>query len=126
MLRRLPFSILKEVVEYFRQDLDKEAIVQIRFVDGEFVIVYPKEQVVLKESVTYSFGVGKGELVCAIHSHNTMPAFWSSTDNEDELFIEGIYGVFGCLDKSKVMCRFRYCIGDGRAIDLDIWDIACN
>lgn len=126
MLRRIPFSLLKEVVEYFRQDLDLEAIIQIRYDNGSFRIVYPSEQSASKDGISYSFGIERDELVCTIHSHNTMPAFWSSVDDADELYLPGLYGVFGRLDKRSVMCRFRYCVGDGKAIDLDIWDVACN
>ena len=40
---------------------------------------------------------------------NTMPAFFSGTDNEDET-ITGLYGVIGCLD-SKPQIRFRAAMG---------------
>ena len=124
MLKRIPIGIMDEVVRHFRKDLEREAVVQIRWDDG-YRIVYPMKQEASRTSVLYSFGVMKGELAVTIHSHNAMSAFWSETDDADELFMPGIYGVFGRLDRRIPECRFRYCSGNGEAVLLDIWDICC-
>lgn len=57
------------------------------------------------------------------HSHNTMPAFFSSTDNEDELPLPGLHYVLGKLDgptyawaASIVRHRQRYILDDIRSV----------
>lgn len=126
MLRRIPISVLAEVVEYFMQDISKEAIVQIYLTDGDFRIVYPKEQEASGADIVYSFGIQKGEHVCTIHSHGTLNAFWSSVDDADEIQTTGLYGVFGNLDRRNISYKFRFCDAGKRPVPLDIWDIACK
>lgn len=52
--------------------------------------------------------------ICEAHSHNTMDAFYSSTDNSDEKF-EGFFMVFGHLDRQepKVLPSF---VGSGKEL----------
>lgn len=126
MLRRIPIALIADVVRYFMQDISKEAIVQIYWVDGEFRIIYPVEQRASEVEVSYTFGIQKGEHVCTIHSHGKLNAFWSMVDDADEVQTTGLYGVFGNLDCQNITYRFRYCNGGDKPIPLDVWDIACN
>lgn len=127
MVRRIPIALLDEVAEYFRKDLSLEAVVQIWY-DEKFYIVYPEWEEATKTDIAYRFAWNNsGEYVCNIHSHNTMSAFWSTIDDEDELSLPGLYGVFGNLDREDYSSRFRYCPGHFcKAIPLHKWDIACN
>lgn len=107
---KIPPKILSEIISYFQKNLKLEMIVQILLINNEFLINYPRVQYSTKDSVFYSFQIPIGALlVMTIHSHNTMPAFFSRTDNEDET-ITGLYGVVGCLD-SKPQIRFRAAMG---------------
>lgn len=45
------------------------------------------------------------QLVLTVHSHNTMPAYFSSTDNADEA-VTGIYGVVGTVNTTPTS-KFR-------------------
>lgn len=73
---------------------------------GKFFVHYLERQQSSKYMVSYVFQIPIGTLlVMTIHSHNTMPAYFSATDNEDEK-ITGLYGVIGRLDrKPQIRCR---------------------
>lgn len=100
-LAKIPAVILEDVLFYFRRDLDKEAIVQIWYdEEGGYRIQYPEMEQSSRAICRYHFPLNadtKGYLVATIHSHNTMPAFFSSVDDRDELSMPGIYGVVGNL-----------------------------
>lgn len=59
--------------------------------------------------------------ICEAHSHNTMGAFYSGTDNEDEKF-EGFFMVFGRLDTDnpEVLASF---VGSGKRVITSIFDL---
>lgn len=103
---KIPRSLLKEIIMYFQQDVEKEFVVQVVYRDGKFFINYPDMQLGSKSMVSYAFQIPVGTLlVITIHSHNTMPAFFSATDDADEK-ITGLYGVIGRLDrKPQICCR---------------------
>lgn len=63
------------------------------------------------ENQTISGCIKVGEF----HSHGTYPAFFSPTDNRDELYKPGIYGVIGNLNSLSTAqsWSFRTCKGDG-------------
>ena len=47
-----------------------------------------------------------GSAVVDLHSHNSMPAFWSHTDNQDERGLR-FYAVIGRLDTDRPEIRCR-------------------
>lgn len=54
-------------------------------------------------------------MLCESHSHNTMDAFFSGTDDANENSTQ-FYGVWGRVDKEQPMFAFRYCSGDSKTI----------
>lgn len=110
----IPISFLEAVVSYFRQDLSKEAIVNISYnrVLKRFFLRYPvaEETKAEKHYIIYNFRnwlIRDEVTVLQIHSHNTMPAFFSSVDDADEA-VPGLYGVIGNLDQEKPSMAFRF------------------
>ncbi len=106
---KIPFQIVAGIISDFRRNLNKEDMRQIVYdkVRDEFYVFRPVCQCT-KTHIDYVFPkLTKGQvLAMTIHSHNTMPAVFSSTDNEDEV-ITGLYGVVGRLDRSEPQMRFR-------------------
>lgn len=112
-LPKMPKNFLEEITNYFIENLPNEALVQIAFdcKTEEYRIIKPK-------TVTNTVSVKWNDIetllalntyesiVCEIHSHDTMPAFFSYIDDEDEK-IPMIYGVFGRLDTQNVEKIFR-------------------
>lgn len=112
-LPKIPRHILNTIIANFRRDLSKEAWVKLCYkqASGEYLIIKGKEQT-SKASVSYTlsseeFFSNRDVLqVMDIHSHNTMPAFFSATDDADECY-PGLFGVIGRLDKDVPDVRLR-------------------
>jgi len=49
-------------------------------------------------------------LVIDIHSHGNCRAFFSDTDNKDDMGATKISGVIGNLDQTNVTAKFRLCV----------------
>ncbi|MBQ7067172.1 MAG: Mov34/MPN/PAD-1 family protein [Lachnospiraceae bacterium] len=105
---KIPKSVMDEVITYFRKDLTREAIVRIYYnaKEDRFQIVKPLSEERNKVNTIYSFinsvriaTETDSVLVCEIHSHNTMPAKFSATDDADEAYGIGFYGVIGEINK---------------------------
>lgn len=113
-LPKIPYSVLDEIINFFKEKLPNEALVDIVY-DKE-----TKEYSILKPlALTTETRVFWDELsvltqlkpsqavVCEIHSHNTMHAFFSSVDNKDEVQ-PLLYGVIGKLDGiPEILLRAR-------------------
>lgn len=108
------FQIKQFFIDIMADMNDSEAFAQVYYdlTEKRYVVVVP-EQTVAKASVTYdatkNLSVVEPEryiLVFEIHSHNTMNAFWSGTDDSDEKETR-FYGVFGYLDKPEHAEEFR-------------------
>lgn len=108
--KKIPYSILQDVVAFFRKNPRKEAAVQI-FYDvnaGKYEIYYP-EQHVTSASVVFvrSHDMESDKvLVMDIHSHGAMRAFFSSIDDHDEKGTR-LFMVFGNLDKERITHKLR-------------------
>lgn len=105
---KIPGRILENIVDYFKRDLRKEAMVQVYYNpdNGTFFLQKPF-QVVDKVSVQYIKGYTPGVLVLTAHSHNTMSAQFSATDNEDESVGIGLYMVCGKLHTACPQINLR-------------------
>lgn len=112
-LPKIPKRILNDVVSYFRKDIDNEAYVKICYNQllREYFIVQA-ESLVSKAEVIY-FLPAEAWMnnrnivqVMDIHSHNTMPAYFSDIDNADECY-PGLFGVIGNLASECPSMRFR-------------------
>lgn len=107
---KMPISLLKEIVAYFKEDLSKEAMVHIYYdtQTGNFRFRKAKGER-SKVHINYEFVAdmdlmtGKSILVMDIHSHNTMPAFFSPADDKDESYRPGLFGVIGNLHSTPHM-----------------------
>ncbi len=105
-LPKIPFKMWSEVISFFKsfinEDGEVEALAYIywSFTDERYYVVIPK-QTVTKDSVdSFLPDVDENEflLVAEMHSHNTMPAFFSFTDDKDEKATR-VYIVVGRMDK---------------------------
>lgn len=105
-----------------------EALVRIVWTpDKGYELVLPEQSVT--ESSVYAEPIWKKGIesipVAEIHSHCHFPAFWSSTDNDDEKMAL-IYGVIGGYGKNKGM-KFRsfadgkeFCIDKEKIFELEV------
>ena len=125
---KIPEVIYWQIRQFFT-DISKdmgeaEAFCQVYYDQTERrYVVHVPEQTVSKASVNYdateNLSVKNPEryiLVFEIHSHNTMNAFWSGTDDSDEKETR-FYGVLGNLDKDEIGEKFRTNIL-GKYVDL--------
>ena len=120
IVNKIPKDLLVEIVGSFARICKKngnEAAAQIyRERDGEmkYFIYYP-EQKISGASVTYADDPtmlemrSKHNLIMELHSHNTMSAFWSGTDNSNEKDC-GLYMVIGTFGAASATykCRYKY------------------
>lgn len=128
---KIPISMLRDVVEEFQKDLAREAIVRFYydFSTGQFT-AYVGQGVANKCYIEYNFEEAfrkeatnvNSVWVMDIHSHNTMPAFWSGVDDRDESTYPGVWGVIGNLDRKTPSMRFRAGF-DGGFKDLEVGSI---
>lgn len=125
---KIPEVIYWQIRQFFT-DISKdmgeaEAFCQVYYDQTERrYVVHVPEQTVSKASVNYdateNLSVKNPDryiLVFEIHSHNTMGAFWSGTDDSDEKETR-FYGVLGNLDKEEIGEKFRTNIL-GKYVDL--------
>ena len=90
----------------------------------DYRIVIPK-QTVSQAAVKYDIGdlLGDGDtIICDIHSHNDMGAFFSGTDDRDDKKNPWISGVFGKLS-TKMENKFRFNDGCGRHFDMKVEEV---
>ena len=117
-LPKMPESIYWQIRKMFTdisQEMgEAEAFVQVYYdlVNKHYVVHVP-EQEVSKSSVKYdatqNLSVQDPErfvFVYEVHSHNTMGAFWSGTDNADEKETR-FFGVLGELDQEEIGEKYR-------------------
>ena len=130
-LPKIPFKILLQIVSLFRDVCDMmngdEALIQIYWdkVNKEYIPVCPT-QTTTKTNVTFLADKDKAlsdnmVYVMDIHSHNTMGAFFSGTDDSSEK-ANRLYGVFGKINQNVPEYKFRTC-NNGTYISLGIFDI---
>ena len=122
-LPRIPFSLICQVIGFFRHfmgEQELEAMVQIYWdkEQHEYRIAVPK-QLVSKASVVAQIdaqdALDEDRYVCFadIHSHNSMPAKFSATDDRDERMTR-VYIVIGELHRyfpamsARISCGGRF------------------
>jgi PRTRC genetic system protein A len=130
-LPKIPFKTLLQIISLFRDVCDMmngdEALIQIYWdkVNKEYIPVCPT-QTTTNTNVTFLADKDKAlsdnmVYVMDIHSHNTMGAFFSGTDDSSEK-ANRLYGVFGKINQNVPEYKFRTC-NNGTYISLDIFDI---
>lgn len=126
---KIPITLLGTTVSFFRKIYSKhssEVFVQFYFdtIKEEYIIHCPK-QTVSGASVRYDndemFTDNTKILVFEIHSHGSMGAFFSGTDDGDEK-ADRFFGVIGHINDFFPDMKLRISIG-GRKIDIDVGDI---
>lgn len=135
---RIPALFLDELVQFFREVMnikkaEQEAMAHVLYNEKDkansnrgYRISIPN-QIVSKASVRYETDhIHQGDIIVLdIHSHNTMGAFFSGTDNGDDRISIGYSGVVGRLDKSEPEYIWRFNVNDvKRKVEVfDIFDI---
>lgn len=127
---RVPWSIISEVVAFFRcytllQESPMEVLVQIFWDTQEerHVVAVPRQSVNAvavhadMDDEGYPGSDERYVLCMDIHSHDTMKAFFSCEDDKDECD-DGVYLVMGRLDHYFPEIKARVCNG-GVFVDID-------
>lgn len=125
---KIPGKIYYQIIAFFRDICDTmgnaEAFIQVYYdkINNKHVCNVPK-QTVSGGSVNYDASENLNEIdrnryvfMFEIHSHNTMGAFWSVTDNADEKETK-FYGVFGKIKDATIEEKFRFMVM-GKQIDV--------
>ena len=123
---RLPLAILDTLLTQFRAALPYEHLANIYWEPqpGQFVVELPAQQAdttsVTTQETTDPYDPQRPR-VLQVHSHGTLPAFFSSTDDADEQ-ATGCYGVLGHLDTAHPTMAWRFACG-GRYVPLSLTDL---
>lgn len=124
-LPKIPYKTLSEIIAFFKSYVDRDGAVEAlayiywSFADSRYYVHVPK-QVVGKarvDSTLPDIDEEKFILVMEIHSHNTMPGFFSSTDDSDEKATR-LYTVVGSMDKVFPEIRTRMSCG-GKFVEIN-------
>ena len=124
-LPKIPYSILSEIIVFFKtyvtEKQENEAMANIywSFKEGKYCVHVPK-QTVSKASVNTNLpdiDEDKFLLVMEVHSHNTMSAVFSKTDDKDEIATR-LYTVIGRLNKVFPDITTRISVG-GKHLVID-------
>lgn len=130
---KFPMEFFYRIEQFFRDVMAMPGFAgnyeaQVFIIDrggrGEYEIVVPHQRV-SQASVSYRIEdeLQEGDIIVMdIHSHNTMGAFWSGTDNADDAKNTWVSGVFGTLNK-KTTFKFRFNDGMGNHYDLELEDV---
>ncbi len=128
-LPKIPYKHLEELISFFKSFVnDKSELEALAYifwsVESKEYFVYVPNQNVSKtriESKLPTIDEEKFTLVMEIHSHNTMPAFFSSIDNKDEKATR-LYAVVGELDNFFPDIKVRCSVG-GKFVDINPHDV---
>ena len=130
--KKLPYEMLLQTVSFFRKVIaekgNAEAMIQVFLKDSEENPDYFMH--IADQEVSGAFVKFKRDsdledanmLILDIHSHNTMGAFFSGTDNADEKEAR-VYGVIGKLNQEWPEMKFRAGDGTGKWIELNMFDV---
>ena len=123
-LPKLPASLLLQVVSFFQYICQKngtEVLVNLLYdkTEQKYICDVPEQTVSGCEVTTNAeYDDSRYLHVMDIHSHNTMPAFFSSIDDVDEL-VSRLYMVIGRLDEAVPQIKLRASCG-GKFIPLEV------
>ncbi|MNK27621.1 hypothetical protein D3C87_459830 [compost metagenome] len=114
---KVPISLFDRVVAFFKQVMevkksDLEAMAWICWNQEQGYHIIIPNQTVSKASASYDWSSlpAGTTIVVDIHSHNTMGAFFSGTDNRDDSNAIGFSGVVGQINNNPpaTVWRFNY------------------
>ncbi|MCB0031209.1 MAG: Mov34/MPN/PAD-1 family protein [Anaerolineales bacterium] len=100
----LPAALLTTVLAHARTQGQREILYYVRHDGQKCRLTVPAQH----RSATHilSSGGGGDDILLEIHSHHAMPAFWSETDNQDELGFRA-YMVLGRIFGNRPELRLR-------------------
>ena len=100
----LPAALLTTVLAHARTQGQREILYHVHH-DGEKCrLTVPAQQ--RTATHIYSPGGASDDILLEIHSHHAMPAFWSETDNQDELGFRA-YMVMGRIFGNRPELKLR-------------------
>lgn len=119
--KKIPIEMLENIVEFFKRVMtltkgsgghgEYEAMAHIVWNKRteSYRVAIPKQKV-SKAAVSYDWShvTADEEVILDIHSHNTMGAFFSGTDENDDKTYVGISGVAGELNKAEPKLIWRF------------------
>ena len=117
---KIPYRLFQAIVEDFKAYPESERIVQICWNEEkeEYYLSFPSYEESGKSFIHYHFKAVPP--IVTIHSHNTMPAYFSQIDNRDEA-ITGVYGVIGTVHQNPT---FKFRVGmEGSFQELELFDL---
>lgn len=119
---RMPQALLTALLTHFRAALPHEALANVYWdrPSERFLLEFPAQTATATSVVTTESSDPYDPdrpRVLQVHSHGTLPAFFSETDDADEQ-ATGCYGVIGRLDTATPQTCWRASCG-GRFIPLD-------
>lgn len=131
-LPKIPLKLLNQIISFFKDvcdDSGNEVFARIYFdkENQEYLAFVPK-QTISKANVTYNITDERFQtedrylFVLDIHSHNTMSAFFSGTDNADERTSGKVYMVVGELDKENIKYKIRT-YQEPTHVEIDLFDV---
>lgn len=97
---KIPMEIFKQIVSAFKRDMEKEASCRICYAGERYFVVDTTKsanKVSVLTEIPKELNHPSIVHVMDVHSHNTMPAFFSSVDDADEIW-PGLFMVIGNLD----------------------------
>ncbi|SMC08091.1 PRTRC system protein A [Sulfobacillus thermosulfidooxidans DSM 9293] len=120
---RIPYDFLPTIVTECRRALPHELLLEVRWDVRRqcFRILIPHQQATATSVTTDALRDPYDPLfprVVQIHSHGTLPAFFSATDDADEQ-ATGCYGVIGRCDQPRPDMVWRMSCG-GRFVSLTV------
>ena len=112
---KIPHQFFTQIEAFFRKvsavkKTDLEAMIWIMWNAERGYFLHVPDQTVGKASASYNWAdvPNNSSIIVDIHSHNSMPAFYSSTDNADDSNGIRFSGVFGKLDQPEPMTVWRF------------------
>lgn len=128
-LPKIPYKTLSEIIAFFKSYVgEAEAVEALAYIywsfeDSKYYVYVPKQTVgkARVDSTLPDMDEEKFILVMEIHSHNTMPSFFSQTDDDDEKATR-LYTVVGNMGNVFPSIRTRISCG-GKFVDVEPSDV---
>lgn len=117
LLPKIPLHLFTQILSFFRDicdETEEEVFARIYYdtEEANYFIYVPKQKI-SKCNVRYEIDDERFQdetrylFVMDVHSHNTMGAFFSGTDDRDETTNGRLYGVIGQLNKEVAAFKVR-------------------
>lgn len=110
LIPKIPKFLLYEILEVFKNAYPNECLVNIcwNMELKEFYLRIPEQKTTINR--VYYQKLADDIVVMELHSHGILKAYFSKTDDKDEL-ATGFYGVMGKVKSKNPQLRVRYSCG---------------